>query len=144
MSREMNTVVMVPNLSPNLGVMLGNIMFNLCAGRNHLDMVVEGYNGGLWTMSEVGGVMLPSLPKAGAGSYRVINPANYSSYEVDGATAGAALWLIALSALSMIAFQRGMPEKDVDALSEAYHAAREAIYSAGDAFDLSAIAAITG
>ena len=138
--REMNTANMVPNLNPNIGVRLGTLLFNLASGHNHLDMYVlnlytGGYDGGLWTEREVGGVRLPVLPK---GNYKVVNPANYSSYEVDAETAGAALWLIALSYLS---FGR-WPEKDRDALAEAYHAAREVIFK-DKTLDTNAIAAIT-
>lgn len=98
---EMNAAVMVKDLDPMIGWSLGPNLFNLARGHNHLDLKVENYDGGEWGMRQLpNGEWVPVLPQVEGGTYRVINPANYSSEEMTPESAGVALWLIALSAMS--------------------------------------------
>lgn len=122
---EMNTANMVRGLNPMRGILLERLLHCLCDGRNHLDMYVENYTGGMWTMRRLPnlGPIVPVLP-AQDKPYRVVNPCNYSDEQVSPETAGAALWLIVLSMAC------GMREfaDSIDVLADEYERVREALF----------------
>lgn len=119
MPREMNLVTMLPKINPMLAIRVEGIMHGLIDGRNHLDMNVKGYTGGLWTMRQnPKGTLVPVLPE---GNYTIINPMNYSEVKVDPVTAGYILYVIAVE----VAYHMAKTEKDQDALAQVFDDLKE-------------------
>ncbi len=91
---SMNTVRMLPQIPAMLAVHMEQMLFAFADGNNNLNVKAEGYNGGMWESRKVGIFDVAVLPE---GRYTLINGNNYCEEECDHVTAGAALYVMAVS-----------------------------------------------
>ena len=100
---------------------------------DHASKFSDDYNGGVWTVEEIGGMPFAILPE---GEYNVSVASNYYSGKMDHRTFGVALTLVLLNRIVWAVYESG---RDHDAVTTRFHEMRNAAYN-DDTLDTAAIA----